>query len=128
MSYEYYNPNPSFRSTGDCVIRALSKALGQTWDETYVGLCAEGFGIKDWGNCDEVWGRYLYRNGFRRRLTPDDRLGRYTVEDFVNDHPHGVYILSIPGRHVVAVVDGVYYDSWRSGNETPGFYWAKERI
>ena len=126
MSYEYFNPNPAHRGTGDCVIRALSKALGQTWDETYAGLCLEGAVVKDWGSCDEVWGRYLYRKGFRRHLIPDDGLGIYTVEDFAHDHPHGVFVLSIPGRHVVTVVDGVYYDSWQSGNETPGFYWERK--
>lgn len=126
MGYTYYNPNPEGKSTGDCTVRALSKALGQTWDETYVGLCLEGFICKDWGCADAVWGPYLYRHGFRRHLIPDDGLGRYTVEAFAADHPEGVFVLSIPGRHVVTVVDGTYYDSWNSGGEAPGFYWTKE--
>lgn len=126
MSYAYYNPNPISKSTGDCVIRAISKALGKTWDETYAGLCLEGSVWKDWGSADAVWGPYLYRNGFRRHLIPDDGLGAYTVDDFANDHPRGVFVLSIPGRHVVTVVNGTYFDSWNSGNETPAYYWVKE--
>lgn len=126
MSYAYFNKNPAGKSVGDCAIRAVSKALGQTWEEAYAGLALEGFLRGDLPNADDVYGHYLHRHGFRRHLIPDDGLGRYTVDDFANDHPHGVFVLSIPGRHVVTVVDGVYYDSWPSGNETPGFYWAKK--
>lgn len=125
MSYAYYNENPAGKSVGDCTIRALSKALGQTWDETYIGLCFEGFIQKDWGNADAVWGPYLYRHGFRRHLIPDDGLGAYTIADFVTDHSQGVYVLAMPGRHVVAVVDGTIFDSWDSGGEVPTYFWAK---
>ena len=125
-SYAYYQPNPAGRSVGDCTVRALSKALGQTWEETYVGLCLEGFTQGDLLNSDEVWGRYLYNHGFRRHLIPDDGLGAYTVEDFARDNPHGVFVLSMPGRHVLTVVGGQYFDSWQSGGECPSYYWTKE--
>lgn len=29
MSFIFYNPNPSGKRTGDCVIRAIAKATGQ---------------------------------------------------------------------------------------------------
>lgn len=124
--YARFNNNPQAHSTGDCVIRAISKALGQTWDETYVGLCLEGYHRKDWGNADAVWGPYLYRHGFRRHLIPDDGLGDYTVADFADDHPRGVFVLSMPGRHVVTVIDGTVFDSWDSQNELPSYFWCKE--
>ena len=41
MSYKYYNPNPVGRSVGDCTVRAIAKALDQTWEETYVGLALD---------------------------------------------------------------------------------------
>lgn len=128
MGYAYYNPNPAGRqSVGDCTVRALSKALGQTWEQTYIGLCLEGFIRGDLPNADDIYGRYLYRNGFRRHLIPDDGLGAYTIENFADDHPQGVFVLSIPGRHVVTVVDGKYWDSWDSGNERPSYFWVKEK-
>ena len=126
MSYVCYNPNPRHRSTGDCVIRALSKALGQSWEETYAGLALEGFIRGDLPNADSVWGPYLRKRGFVRRLIPDDGLGAYTVTDFSRDNPSGTYILSMPGHHVVAVVDGEYCDSWDSGGAVPSYYWTKE--
>lgn len=125
--YEYFNENPAGRkSVGDCTVRAISKALGQTWEQTYVGLALEGFVRGDLPNADAVWGPYLRRHGFQRHLIPDDGLGAYTVAEFASDHPNGTFVLSMPGRHVVTVVDGVYYDSWESGNEAPGYYWTKE--
>lgn len=126
-NYAYYNPNPvGRRSVGDCTVRALSKALSQTWEQTYVGLALEGFQRGDLPNADDVYGHYLHRNGFRRHLIPDDGLGNYTVEDFARDNPNGTFVLSIPGRHVVTVVDGQYFDSWESGGECPSYYWIKE--
>ena len=125
MSYEYYNPNPEGRGVGDCAVRALSKALGKSWEETYTGLALEGFFQGDLPNADAVWGPYLYAHGFRRHLIPDDGLGRYTIADFADEHPEGVFVLSMPGRHVVTVVDGVVYDSWNSTRETPAYFWSK---
>lgn len=128
MSWQYFNENPAGRrSVGDCTVRALSKALGQSWEETYVGLCLEGFLQGDLLNADAVWGKYLHDRGFRRHFIPDDGLGRYTVEDFARDNPDGVFVLSMPGRHVLTVVDGDYFDSWESGGELPIYYWSKER-
>ena len=128
MSYAYFNPNPAGRrSVGDCTVRALSKALGQSWEETYAGLALEGFLRGDLPNADSVWGPYLRRHGFARRLVPDECPDCVTVEEFAAGNPSGVFVLSMPGRHVVAVVDGQYFDSWDSGGEVPTYYWTKER-
>lgn len=127
MGYAYYNLNPYGKSVGDCTVRALSKALGQTWEETYVGLALEGYLRGDLPNADAIWGPYLARRGYVRRLLPDECPECYTVEDFARDNPQGTFILSMPGRHVVAVVDGVIYDSWDSRGENPVYYWKKER-
>ena len=124
MSFSYYNANPTGKSVGDCTIRALSKALGQSWEETYVGLALQGFRLGDMPNADSVWGPYLREHGFTRRLLPDTEC--CTVADFAADHSEGTFILSMPGRHVVTVMDGVIYDSWDSRNEVPVYFWIKE--
>lgn len=126
MSYEYYNPNPYGKGVGDCTVRAISKALGHTWEETYIGLSLEGFARGDLPNADSVWGPYLKAHGFNRYFIPDDGLGAYTVSDFAEDNTEGTFVLSIPGKHVVTVVDGVIYDSWDSGRACPSYYWTKE--
>lgn len=120
-----YNPHPCKNRIGDCVIRALTKALNQTWEKTYIDLVIRGFIRFDLPNADVVWGKYLIEKGFCRYLIPDDGFGEYTVEDFAFDHPKGTYILGT-GTHALTVIDGNHFDSWDSGQETPIYYFKKE--
>lgn len=125
----YRNPNPARRSTGDCVVRAISIALDQSWEETYDGLCAVGREMYDMPNYDGVWGLYLYRRGARPFMLPDACPECVTVREFCRMYPEGRYIIGT-GGHAVAVVDGNWYDSFNSGDEVPSFFWhiRKERI
>lgn len=122
------NPNPLQKSTGDCVIRAISILLNKTWDEVYVMLCVYGYMLKDWGQSNAVWERYLYDLGFQKGLIPNTCPDCYTVKDFCRDVSgmEGEYLLAT-GSHVVTVKDGGnYFDSWDSGNETPIYYYWKQ--
>ncbi|MBR0092838.1 MAG: hypothetical protein IJP92_14190 [Lachnospiraceae bacterium] len=47
---------------------------------------------------------------------PDTCPRCYTVERFCEEYPEGTYLVAT-GTHVVAVVDGNYYDAWNSGKE-----------
>lgn len=123
--YKYYNPNPYGKSVGDCVVRAISKVTKQSWDDTYWGVCWAGFYEGNMPSGNDVWGAYLKSLGFRKYVIPDTCPDCYTVKDFCIDHPIGVFVLAT-GSHVVAVVNGTYYDSWDSGEEVPIYYW-KER-
>ena len=60
MSWKYYNPNPRSNLVGDCVIRALSLALNQDWDETYLGVKAKGYELKDMTSSNTIT-RYAIR-------------------------------------------------------------------
>lgn len=120
-----YNANPQHRRVGDCTVRAISTALDEPWEDIYMDIASEGLEQNDMPTANNVWGKYLYKRGFRRKLIPDEFLGEYTVEDFCRDHPKGVYILALAG-HVVTVIDGEYWDTWPSGDETPIFVWARE--
>ena len=75
---------------------------------------------------NNLWSTYLRANGFKRRSLPDTCPDCYTVKDFCIDYPFGKYMLAT-GTHVIAVIDGNYYDTWDSGNEVPLYYWSKER-
>ena len=122
--YRFYNPNPSRKLVGDCVIRAISKITGNDWEKTYMDICMHGFMLHDMPSANYVWGSYLHDLGFKKTIIPDTCPECYTVEDFCNDHPQGTYMLAT-GSHVVTVVDGNYYDSWDSGNEVPVYYWQR---
>lgn len=122
--YIPYNPNPDGRMCGDCTVRAIAKATGASWDEVYAGLALEGFLMHDMPTANRVWGAYLRRKGYKRRAIPDDCPDCYTLAQFAADHHDGTYIAAING-HVVCVIDGDWYDSWNSSDETVIYYWHK---
>ena len=125
MAYVYYNPNPGGLNAGDCTVRAIAAATGQSWEKTYTDLALHGFVLHDMPSANRVWGAYLRQLGFRRAILPEDALDGYTVAEFAHDHPYGTYILALSG-HVVCVVDGDYLDTWDSGGEIPIYYWSRE--
>lgn len=118
------NENPVARRTVDCTIRAISTALGQDWEVTFMGTSEKAFELKDMQSANHVWGAYLKSRGWKRHVIPNECPDCYTVKDFCAEHPHGAFILALDG-HVVAVMDGNYYDTWDSGDEVPMYYWEK---
>ena len=123
MSFVQANPNPRNGRVGDCVIRAITIATNSTWEKVYTELAAYGFVMGDMPSSNTVWGQYLKDKGFKRDIIPDTcPQDCYTIIDFCNDNPNGTYILGT-GSHVVAVIDGNYYDTWDSGNEAPIYFW-----
>lgn len=122
--FKYYNPNPKGKLVGDCVIRGISGITDQTWDKTYTSICLEGFDVKDMPSSNSVWANYLVSKGFGRTLLKEECPLCYTVKDFCEEFNRGAYLLAT-GSHVVAVIDGDYYDAWDSGNEVPLYYWSK---
>lgn len=125
--YVYFNSNPHGSNIGDCVIRALSKVLDQSWEKTYVDVCEVGFELKDMPSSNAVWSTYLMENGYERYQLPNTCPVCYTVRQFCNDNPQGTFVLAT-GSHVIAVIDGNYYDSWDSGNEVPAFVFKRGHL
>lgn len=120
MKFSHYQPNPTGKNVGDCTVRALSKALRQDWEKTYVGLCLEGFICGDMPSANTVWGSYLRRHGYYRELAPED----ITVAEFADAYPCGIYVLALSG-HVVCIEDGALYDTWHSEDEIVLYFWQK---
>jgi len=125
MSWVRYNPNPDKNEVGDCTIRALTLALEETWDNTYLLVSAKAFEMKDMPSSNPVWAAVLRQNGFKRHVIPNECPDCYTIEDFCRDHPRGLYVLAT-GTHVVTVMDGNYWDTWDSGKKVPIYYFMKE--
>ena len=119
-----YNVNPYGIRVGDCSVRAICKALDETWEKSYSRISLEGFLMGDMPSSDAVWGNVLRRNGFERRAIPNTCPECYTAEDFCKDNPKGVFVLAF-GGHVATVVDGDLYDSWDSRKEIPIYYYAE---
>lgn len=122
--YSYYNPNPQGNKVGDCVIRAISKALDMSWEDVYIELTIQGYMMGDLLSSNGVWGNYLKSKGFVREIVPFECPDCYGLLEFANEHPQGTYVVGT-GSHAICVQDGVIYDSWNSSNEIPIYFYYK---
>lgn len=119
-----FNANPIGKHVGDCAIRAISKVLNEPWGKIYLDVIMHGYMMCDMPSSNTVWGAYMTSQGFIKRLIPDELPTGYTVKDFCEEHPIGVFLLVLNG-HVVAVCDGDYYDTFDVGNEYPIYYFER---
>jgi hypothetical protein len=128
------NENPFDLDTGDCVIRALTTGLNYNWFMVHDELCFLSRKMGDMPSSNRVWKQYLYEKGYSEFIAQNSCPNCLTVEKFCKTHPKGRYILStceytkakdnliVTGTHVVAVIDGNYYDTWDSGADVPLSY------
>lgn len=133
MSYIHYNDNPFGLDVGDCVIRAISLALNYNWFMVHDELCFLSRKMADMPSSNRVWKAYLKEKGISERMIDTQCPNCLTVEEFCDSHNRGRYILStceykkannivVTGTHVIAVIDGDYYDTWDSGGDIPLSY------
>lgn len=132
--YVYFQPNDKDIKDefGDCQVRALSKALGLTWLEAFditIPICREFQTYTIFGACGNMEKKKeaLGRLGFAYTGVSNKRgTKRPTVDSFAKDHPTGSFICNV-ANHVVAVVDGKYYDTWDCGEcSLYGYYTRTE--
>ena len=121
--WRYFLNNPSGRNVGDCSIRAVSVALGIDWETAYALIANAGFLMNDVISSNSVWGAVLRQHGFKRHILPNSCPDCYSLEQFAEDHPKGVYVVGT-GNHVATVKDGEIWDSWDSSNEIPIYFWS----
>lgn len=124
--HEYKNENPLKKETSDCVIRALTTATGESWDDIYNQLCKIGFELKVTPTSKESWERLLTQKGFVR-YTISNKKGtkRPTVLSFTKEHKEETYILQV-ANHLTVCKDGIYYDIWDCGDSSLYSYWCLE--
>ena len=121
-----FDNNPVRENADDCAIRAISKALNIDWERAYILLCVNGMAMGVLIHRNEVIFSVLRQHGFKRKNIPDTCPACFTIEEFCERYPQGTYVVGT-GNHVVTIIDGDYYDSWRSGDEIVAFAWEKER-
>lgn len=117
-----FNDNPCGKTTGDCVVRAISIVENTPWRKVYLALCVEGYEECTFGDDNKTWEGYLKSLGYRRFSIPDTK--GYKLSDFADTHKTGKYVVGT-GSHAVAVVDGNIIDSWDCSDETPLYYFSK---
>ena len=78
--WEYYNPNPAGNRVGDCAVRAICKATGFDWETVFAGLMIQACALSDMPSANYVWGAYLYKHGYRRKLIEQNEIPVYYWE------------------------------------------------
>lgn len=122
--YVYFNSNPVGARVGDCAVRAVSKVLRISWEEAFDLLADSAKVMGDMPSSNNVISAVLRMHGFYRENLPSFCPDCYTVREFARNNPVGTYVLGT-GSHVVAVVDGNWYDAWNSGDEIPLYFWTR---
>ena len=135
--FHYWNANPKNRITGDCTFRAISSALGKTWEPTVMEMaelsCRTGYAINDNKGIE----RYLKEQGWEKHPQPRKPNGRkYTGREFCEDiqdirsqnhkYCHQRLIAKIGGHHIVAIGYGRIYDIWDCSEKCIGNYWTRK--
>ena len=103
--WRYYNANSKGNFVNDCVVRAISVAEGKSWDKTYEELSdiAQSEGIL----LDDV---NFVENYLDKRYPRACHYSK-TVGEFLNEHTHGVYLVTMQG-HITVIQNGVLYDTF----------------
>ena len=124
MSYIYYNPNPKRRRGSDCVIRMLCKICDFDWESAYLALSSIALARYDMPSSNDIWEEYLTSLGFTKSLLPMDCPNCITVREFLSANNKGTFVLCT-GSHVVAAINGNYYDAWDSGDEVVSYFFER---
>ena len=134
-TFHYYNANSKNKITGDCVIRAISRATDIPYNDVVMGLaelhCKTGFNMES----TECYDRFLKEHGWKKYKQPRQPDNtKYTGKEFCKelfdwfngDVPRKI-IAHIGSHHIVAIIDGKVNDIWNSTDGAIGNYWVKER-
>lgn len=124
MAWRRYNPNPQGLRVGDCTVRAICAVTGRSWNDVHRDLCDLARDMADMPSADRVWWEMLRYNGFTRQALIDRCPDCYTVGDFAEDHPRGIYVLG-PHEHAVSVIDGDVWDSFDSRLTVPTYFFRR---
>lgn len=116
--YKYHNENPNGYHIPDCVIRAITTAMGLSYYEVITKLKING----DLFECDELNVRC-----YEKLLDYDFNLPHYigngkTAEEVACDFIHDIVILRMNG-HLSVSVYGVIHDIWDCSQEIITDFW-----
>ena len=141
-TFHYYNANPKHKITTDCVIRAVTTALKQPYDQTLREMAEmtikTGYMLNENAGIDY----YMKSKGWIKCKQPKKEDGtKYTGEEFCRTLMHPIYseelnlyssdyeinniLANIGGHHTVAIMSGQVWDIWNSTRGSVGIVWVK---
>ena len=128
--YEYTNINPRNRICGDCVIRAVALATGQSWEQTIRDMTELGIKKGLVLNDKELYPLYLKEKGFIECSEPRDINNRkLTVKEWLiqRGSTDGPIVANVGSHHVTLIKNNKVRDVWNSSTQTIHKYWIKSR-
>ena len=124
-TFHFHNENPKGRRTGDCVIRAIARASGNSWEDTLTGLYQVALRVKSELAYKDCYERYLEETGWLKHPQPRKKDGKkYTVAEWCQEHRLKTMVISV-SNHLTCVVDGKCNDIWDCTDKTVLNYWTK---
>lgn len=121
MKFKKYNCNPKGANTKDCAIRAIATALGQSWEDTMIGLaqmsCTTGF----MPNSTITTDKYIKEMGWERT---DVRNRTLNSMRFRGTHIVRLYKKGKSTGHMTYVKDGVLIDTWNCSGWKVDYYYT----
>ncbi len=139
MAFIRLNENPYGLDVGDCVVRAISTALNYNWFMVHDDLSFLSRKMADMPSSNRVWKEYLRDKGWIERTVDTNCPNCMTLKDFCRTHSKGRFIVSlcemsvaqnniiVTGSHLIAVINGDYYDTRDSGAYVPLSYFYYSR-
>lgn len=140
--FHFHNANPKGKMTTDCVIRAISTALNQSYAQTLLEMAQLSVETGYMLNENKGMDKYLAKKGWIKCKQPKKLDGtKYTGKEFCRTLMHPIYseelalirdgfdghrmVANIGGHHTVAIVGGQIWDTWNSGEGSIGVVWVK---
>lgn len=128
-TFHFHNANPKTNITSDCVFRAISTALNQSWDQTYMEMVELGIKSGYTPTNPKVIEKYLKQKGWIKHKQPKYEDGtKYTGIEFCStlddEFLHKNIVANIGTHHMVAIVGKKIYDIWNSSRGCVGNYWT----
>lgn len=139
-TFRFHNQNPKNKFVSDCVVRALSTALGRDWDTVLTELTEIAIKTKAMPNEKATYKEYLKAQGYTMQKQPKKENGKkYTSKEFCEQlqddpwpftgkegHAHTPIIAHIGVHHIVAIVEGQVWDTWNCTGKCVGNYFTKD--
>lgn len=124
LLYVPYNPHPQQKHVGDCVKRAFTRLMGEDYKTVSLLLNRhKKVTNSKTFNQDKNWRSFAESLGWSREtLKVVKGIPKTRVWEFVRANPQGKFLIKA-SRHVIAVEDGIIFDSFDSRNGIVHHYW-----
>ena len=140
--FHFHNANPKGKMTEDCVVRAITTALNQPYEQTLRELAEMTIKTGYMLNGNKGIDAYMKSKGWTKCKQPKKDDGtKYTGKEFCRTLVHPIYseelnltnrsfeinriIANIGGHHTVAIMSGQIWDTWNSADGSIGIVWVK---